>query len=162
MRTANLNALYSRSSPTHRLACRTSCAACYCYVYFTDETQVDHCSDLLCTACVATPNAPTTTLSLFCGGCGDTLCPVQGHTTGAQRNAELCTDCYNAAHPYKQAQLIKPAHVHGSCAICLAEHTLQSSVQLACEHLFHHHCIAQWLRKCDTCPLCRQNVCQIN
>lgn len=162
MRTANLNTFYSRSSHTHRLTHRTSCQSCYCYVYFAHLADVVHDAELVCSACTAASGARVTSLSLVCTACDDTLCPVEGHTTQAQREAALCTDCFFARMPAKQVEYAKPVTVQGSCAICLGEQSVHTSVQLPCEHVFHTQCIGQWLNRCDTCPLCRQNVCQIN
>lgn len=105
-----------------------------------------HDAGLLCTACTDEPNGRVTTLSLFCGACGDMLCPVQGHTSSAQRHAELCTDCYAVQHREKRVQYTKPVGVQEHCAICLGEQSVQSSVQVQCEHVFHKQCISQWLK----------------
>ena len=43
------------------------------------------------------------------------------------------------------------------CAICQNE--LKSGTEtLPCEHKFHTMCIHKWLRRSDTCPLCRASA----
>jgi hypothetical protein len=42
-----------------------------------------------------------------------------------------------------------------SCSICIAPHARRGSVKLRCGHCFHRTCISQWLRRADTCPMCR-------
>jgi E3 ubiquitin-protein ligase RNF115/126 len=42
------------------------------------------------------------------------------------------------------------------CCICFFEHSIDDKVvRLPCGHLFHHHCISEWLNKRCTCPICR-------
>lgn len=52
-----------------------------------------------------------------------------------------------------------------NCAICLDPCTPENSVLLRqCEHIFHKHCVLQWMVRSDstpTCPLCREAVVQI-
>lgn len=44
------------------------------------------------------------------------------------------------------------------CAIC--HNSLGGAVEhLACRHVFHSMCIHTWLRRADTCPMCRAVVC---
>ncbi|KAH9473418.1 hypothetical protein Pst134EA_000491 [Puccinia striiformis f. sp. tritici] len=44
------------------------------------------------------------------------------------------------------------------CLICLDEYLNEDSVQiLSCKHMFHKHCVDQWLTKSsDSCPVCRR------
>ncbi|CAN6204324.1 unnamed protein product [Urochloa humidicola] len=46
------------------------------------------------------------------------------------------------------------------CAICVTpyEDGEPCSVLPGCEHMFHKPCVAKWLRKKNTCPLCRATV----
>jgi len=46
----------------------------------------------------------------------------------------------------------------GTCAICLEV----ARDQTACGHHFHVACLAKWLRKCTTCPVCRRTVSAID
>tara|TARA_B100000925_G_scaffold238994_1_gene188031 strand:+ start:4921 stop:5304 length:384 start_codon:yes stop_codon:yes gene_type:complete len=43
------------------------------------------------------------------------------------------------------------------CPICHEEDTVIRQT-LACNHTFHHHCIQQWFRVNNTCPLCRMHI----
>jgi len=46
-----------------------------------------------------------------------------------------------------------------SCPVCLISfHDGIISMSRICKHKFHEHCITEWLKKHDTCPLCRQDV----
>jgi hypothetical protein len=44
------------------------------------------------------------------------------------------------------------------CSICIAPHARSGSVKLACGHCFHAQCIARWLGRARTCPVCRGPV----
>ena len=44
------------------------------------------------------------------------------------------------------------------CSICIAPHDRRGSVKLACGHCFHAPCIARWLGRARTCPVCRGPV----
>ncbi|KAJ5608727.1 hypothetical protein N7528_009294 [Penicillium herquei] len=45
------------------------------------------------------------------------------------------------------------------CPICLNPPALSETVAvLHCEHMFHTGCIAQWLRRSNSCPLCRRII----
>ncbi|KAG1333897.1 hypothetical protein COCNU_03G000160 [Cocos nucifera] len=46
----------------------------------------------------------------------------------------------------------------GTCAVCLEEVEWLRSIQLHCSHVFHLHCIAPWLQRKNSCPLCRATV----
>ncbi|XP_060190980.1 E3 ubiquitin-protein ligase RDUF2-like [Lycium barbarum] len=46
-----------------------------------------------------------------------------------------------------------------SCSICLEELEVNKEVsELPCNHFFHKHCIVPWLKKNNTCPLCRYEL----
>ena len=45
-----------------------------------------------------------------------------------------------------------------TCSICIAPHERRGSVQLRCGHCYHRACVSQWLRRADTCPMCRTRV----
>ncbi|QCE13155.1 RING-H2 finger protein ATL79-like [Vigna unguiculata] len=46
------------------------------------------------------------------------------------------------------------------CAVCLVEFEDSDTVKLLplCQHVFHQHCIDQWLPSRLTCPICRQKL----
>ena len=44
------------------------------------------------------------------------------------------------------------------CSICIAPHERRGSVKLGCGHCFHAPCIARWLGRARTCPVCRGPV----
>lgn len=46
--------------------------------------------------------------------------------------------------------------IHGECPICFEKGNLQQLSQ--CKHNFHTNCIRMWLRKQNSCPLCRTIV----
>jgi len=51
------------------------------------------------------------------------------------------------------------------CAICYEEFDVPKIVKLSCDHLYHMNCINEWFEKrinCPTCPLCRQNMRQLD
>ncbi|XP_019163042.1 PREDICTED: probable E3 ubiquitin-protein ligase RHY1A [Ipomoea nil] len=46
-----------------------------------------------------------------------------------------------------------------SCSICWEEFSVGVNIMpLPCSHTFHHSCIATWLEKQATCPLCRFHI----
>ncbi|KAG2308222.1 hypothetical protein Bca4012_082711 [Brassica carinata] len=57
------------------------------------------------------------------------------------------------------------AKVEGSCAICLEKMSEEESKQEqplcqppGCVHMFHEDCLTHWLKRHDSCPLCRQST----
>lgn len=44
------------------------------------------------------------------------------------------------------------------CAICFVELSTECAVRLPCEHMFHRTCVTSWLRRSNTCPLCRRKL----
>jgi hypothetical protein len=43
-----------------------------------------------------------------------------------------------------------------SCCICISDITTnQQTVLLPCGHMFHDSCVVEWLKKNNTCPVCR-------
>jgi len=45
------------------------------------------------------------------------------------------------------------------CCVCFEEHKIGDKVtRLSCAHIYHPHCIAQWLTKHFTCPICRYEL----
>ncbi|KAJ0260338.1 hypothetical protein HA466_0065550 [Hirschfeldia incana] len=52
------------------------------------------------------------------------------------------------------------AKVEGSCAICLEEMSDQEALcqPPGCVHLLHEDCLTRWLKRHDSCPICRQST----
>jgi hypothetical protein len=51
----------------------------------------------------------------------------------------------------------------GTCAICLGDYSAdEEMVVLPCQHYFHDECIATWLRRKATCPLCNGVVSHVH
>ena len=46
-----------------------------------------------------------------------------------------------------------------NCTICLEEfNNDEEIIKLKCNHLFHSKCIDDWIKKNQSCPLCRVNL----
>jgi len=46
-----------------------------------------------------------------------------------------------------------------NCTICLEEfNNDEEIIKLKCNHLFHSKCIDDWIKKNQSCPLCRLNL----
>lgn len=71
---------------------------------------------------------------------------IEGHTVGHTFHGAT-----NAEAPGN------PEHL--KCMVCMEEfadgETLRS---LPCLHRYHQNCIDQWLVRCATCPICKQNI----
>ena len=50
--------------------------------------------------------------------------------------------------------------INEKCAICLNSNNNKDKVFLNCSnnHVFHRDCIFKWLKKDNTCPLCREKI----
>lgn len=47
------------------------------------------------------------------------------------------------------------------CELCLMEYEVGDELlRLPCMHLFHAACVAPWLQKMYTCPVCQTDICQ--
>ena len=66
----------------------------------------------------------------------------------------------------ERARVFDPNNDHdkeaGSCAICLEDFKAEDSenqqvAELACsgKHIFHVHCLKEWVKNNDICPMCR-------
>lgn len=45
------------------------------------------------------------------------------------------------------------------CPICLIDYDFRDTVAHGnCHHLFHEHCLVQWLQRQSSCPCCRQSI----
>eukprot|EP01059_Diplonema_ambulator_P032747 TRINITY_DN6577_c2_g1_i1.p1 TRINITY_DN6577_c2_g1~~TRINITY_DN6577_c2_g1_i1.p1 ORF type:complete len:499 (+),score=146.63 TRINITY_DN6577_c2_g1_i1:24-1499(+) len=45
-----------------------------------------------------------------------------------------------------------------TCSICFDDMTPGGGKKLTCSHMFHRHCLRQWLERQTTCPYCRQSI----
>eukprot|EP01027_Heterolobosea_sp_BB2_P010356 GEZU01015202.1.p1 GENE.GEZU01015202.1~~GEZU01015202.1.p1 ORF type:complete len:110 (+),score=9.25 GEZU01015202.1:425-754(+) len=46
-----------------------------------------------------------------------------------------------------------------SCAVCMEEFKVGTAAKkLKCSHLFHAECIVPWLKKDNSCPVCRHEL----
>lgn len=43
-----------------------------------------------------------------------------------------------------------------TCSICLEPLSSSPSMALQCQHVFHDHCIKDWLKQQSNCPYCRR------
>lgn len=56
---------------------------------------------------------------------------------------------------------IEEGREHATCAICLVEFCIaDDAIRLPdpCGHVYHEDCIMRWLKRTNTCPLCRRHV----
>lgn len=52
-----------------------------------------------------------------------------------------------------------PSDLSKECCICMEEFIeTDTIVKTACTHLYHRHCLADWLRHARTCPVCRMDI----
>jgi hypothetical protein len=52
-----------------------------------------------------------------------------------------------------------PSDVSKECCICMEDFIeTDTIVKTACTHLYHRHCLADWLRQARTCPVCRMDI----
>ncbi|CAN6357383.1 unnamed protein product [Urochloa humidicola] len=67
---------------------------------------------------------------------------------------------YKELPPAGDADAYKYSRERDSCAICVApyESGEACTVLPRCTHMFHKPCVGSWLRKNNTCPLCRATV----
>ena len=70
----------------------------------------------------------------------------------------LVRETLNAERARRVARFVGTKEVTASaeCAICL-EHS-GPACRLECGHSFHAECLAKWLVRSPTCPLCRARV----
>lgn len=54
---------------------------------------------------------------------------------------------------HKKAKTTK--YYTNKCSICLYKFNNKSIMKLNCDHIYHKKCIKKWLKKNNSCPLCR-------
>ena len=72
--------------------------------------------------------------------------------------------CTEGRSPYSEPLIDKrnitysdEIHTDNECSICLETFINEEPlVQLKCKHIYHTHCIDDWLGRKETCPLCRR------
>ena len=53
----------------------------------------------------------------------------------------------------------EPIDNQTNCSICLEDYIIGSNIRLLpCNHVYHKHCIDEWLMIKNECPLCRENI----
>jgi hypothetical protein len=58
---------------------------------------------------------------------------------------------------------VVPAPKSDSCSICLESYTQGTQMKrLPCQHYYHPACIDQWLAQDHRCPICRNNITQVD
>lgn len=66
----------------------------------------------------------------------------------------------NALAAQRTRNLPRFAGGEGQCTVCLEDLSCggsPTSTRLACGHGFHVECVATWVERAGTCPLCRRN-----
>ncbi|XVF82679.1 hypothetical protein PTKIN_Ptkin16aG0068000 [Pterospermum kingtungense] len=83
-------------------------------------------------------------------------------TALAAANAATCADQSPAKE--KAIEGLEKARVDekfgdvGPCPVCLEEFLIGDEARrLPCSHIYHAGCIVEWLKKRDTCPVCRRD-----
>ncbi|VDK84808.1 unnamed protein product [Litomosoides sigmodontis] len=69
----------------------------------------------------------------------------------SERKSDLICPPIITEHETKMTQRVQ-------CLICLDALPLNESAAVRCGHIFHLHCILQWLESCKTCPVCRKRA----
>ena len=72
--------------------------------------------------------------------------------------------CTEGRTPYSEPLIDKRTitysdeiHTDNECSICLETFINEEPlVQLKCKHIYHTHCIDDWLGRKENCPLCRR------
>ncbi|KAJ8917144.1 hypothetical protein NQ315_012636 [Exocentrus adspersus] len=86
--------------------------------------------------------------------------PRGASTSFPYRNIEQPTTTSHEPSSTKEQQR-KKRKVPEQCSICLgtmSSSPFQSLKTLACQHIFHSHCITMWLNSQSSCPLCRREA----
>ena len=55
----------------------------------------------------------------------------------------------------KNSFQMKNNNVKGECGIC---YDIKSLIKTNCDHLFCKNCITEWIKKSNTCPMCRNVI----
>ena len=69
------------------------------------------------------------------------------------------TDQYNFDSGKRLGLLQANYSKYSRCSICMEDFTEGEAVVLCpCKHCYHDHCIKEWLRLKNSCPLCKLNI----
>ncbi|WVZ06189.1 hypothetical protein V8G54_019535, partial [Vigna mungo] len=76
----------------------------------------------------------------------------------SKRTAEAIQTC--PTFHFSQMKELGLGNGAEECAVCLLEFEDSDTVKMLplCQHVFHQHCIDQWLPSRLTCPICRQKL----
>jgi hypothetical protein len=80
----------------------------------------------------------------------------------------LKTDVYKTSSTQSSSggEPMLNALAHDSCPICLDPFhegdSICASPNNACSHVFHQHCVFDWLLTHEICPICRRNYLQLD
>ena len=44
------------------------------------------------------------------------------------------------------------------CIICAESFLCGDKYLTECNHVYHEHCLAQWLKRSNECPMCRKEI----
>ena len=67
--------------------------------------------------------------------------------------------CYNLNKKTKRIKNKDLENFIIECSICLEQYKLNEKIiQLDCDHIFHKECLNLWLKKNNSCPICRDNI----
>lgn len=78
---------------------------------------------------------------------------------GTKRDGSKCKNMGNYNSFIASSHKFCRHHVPKSedkCVICLSE--LYDICMIPCGHTFHNRCIHKWMRKHNTCPVCRKSI----
>mmetsp|Transcript_14186 Transcript_14186/g.26692 ORF Transcript_14186/g.26692 Transcript_14186/m.26692 type:complete len:497 (-) Transcript_14186:1633-3123(-) len=67
-----------------------------------------------------------------------------------------------AALPERQLETVPSSEDNKKCMVCLDDYEVGATVKtLPCFHLFHKHCIDEWLTRNTSCPVCKTECDQL-
>jgi hypothetical protein len=84
---------------------------------------------------------------------------VEKKCVGITRKGEGCKNLGIYKSPNVRSGMFCRHHVpkHADkCVICLTE--LYDDMMLPCKHTFHNRCIQKWMKRHNSCPICRESI----
>ncbi|KAK2977659.1 hypothetical protein RJ640_015656 [Escallonia rubra] len=80
-------------------------------------------------------------------------------STTTHRSSSLPENPFTGLIRYVSANCFFLKASGGECSICHEDFVPRDMVnRLPCSHIFHTRCILRWLKRSNTCPLCRSKV----